>query len=249
VVAVTCFGVTIVTAKLAESWRLSRIGSSLVIRPGGDALFGAATLLWTVAATPWFTALALAVAVLPVVARGSGGGTPVWLGAAPNSHSVPRDRAMLRSAAVGVGTGVVAALAFVLYDDRIRSMTSGEELRSATIGFRYILTAEFLVIGVGLLGALAVSLTSRRRGVIYALFALALAGTVGSAGVIVKLLRRLSDLDWEIVRSVAGQIIPLAVVAGLAAASVLTLLTGRLSTKRTLVGGLAMSVVGCCVAA
>jgi hypothetical protein len=38
------------------------------------------------------------------------------------------------------------------------------------------------------------------------------------------------------------------VVAGLAAASVLTLLTGRLSTKRTVVAGLAIVVVGCCVA-
>jgi hypothetical protein len=248
VVAVTCFGVTIVTAKLAESWRLSRIGSSLVIRPGGDALFGAATLLWTVAATPWFTVLALAVAVLPVVARGRSGGAPRWLGATRNFEPPPRDRALLRSAIIGVVTGVVAALAFVVYDERIRSVTSSEELNSSTIGFRYILTAEFLVIGVALLGALAVSLTSRRRGVIHALFALAVAGTIGSAGVIVKLLRRLSELDWEIVRQVAGQIIPLAVVAGLAAASVLTLLTGRLSTKRTVVAGLAIVVVGCCVA-
>lgn len=242
VVALCCLGVAAVVSKMCETWRNTRIAGA-VRAPGEGLVFTTLEHLWLVGTSGWFAILAVAIATLPLVV-----GSFVRRGADPSDDGVTTRSDWMQIGMVviaGATTGGVAFVGYLLFERRLGVITTEVERSIDSTGLRLVLVAEYGIVLVGMIGGVVVALLARGRSVVYALLAVATAAVVASTAVVVRFVRQGDELTLNLVAATAGQIIPLAVVAGIACASAYAAIGGRVADRTgfVAVGSLAIAAV------
>ena len=245
VAALCCLGVTAVAAKLCETWRNTRVAGA-VRAPGEGLVFTTLEHLWLVGTSGWFAILAVAIAALPLIVgwflrRDARAGDQ-------NDDQITTRPDWLQIGTVviaGATTGMLAFVGYLLFERRFGVITTEVERSFNSTGLRFVLVAEYGIVVVSVVGGAVVALLARGRFVLCALLAVATAAVVASTAVVIRFVRQGDELTLNLVATTAGQILPLAIVGGIACASAYAAIGGRLGERTGFVvlGSVAMAAM------